>query len=80
MLKSVSFKDLPKRCKCGNWDIDSSQYSYDPYVGIPVVDVPQCRSAKKFNSLEIGEDDLNNIETTFEIVNHFGSFFKPTIK
>jgi len=29
---------------------------------------------------EILKDDLNNIETTFEIVNHFSSFFKPTIK
>tara|TARA_R100001460_G_scaffold9049_1_gene22090 strand:- start:12318 stop:12584 length:267 start_codon:yes stop_codon:yes gene_type:complete len=29
---------------------------------------------------EILKDDLNNIETTVEIVNHFGSFFKPNNK
>jgi len=70
-LKSVSFKDLPKRCRCGNWDIDSSQYSYDPYVGIQVVDVPKCRSSKEFNSLGIGEACFDGIEYQGFGVKHY---------
>jgi hypothetical protein len=71
MLKSVSFKDLPKRCKCGNWEIDSNKYSYDPYVGIQVVDVPECRSAKKFNSLGIGEARFDGIECQGFEIKHY---------
>ena len=34
-------------------------------------------SGFKHDSIEeILKDDLNNIETTFEIVNHFGNIFK----
>ena len=71
MLKSVSFKNLPKKCKCGKWDINPKDYDVQSYVGIPVDDVPKCRSAKKFNSLGIGEACFDGIEYQGFGVKHY---------
>lgn len=76
MLKSVSFKNLPNKCKCGLWDIDTKDYDVWKYVGIRVVDIPKCRSAKKFNSLGIGQACFDGIEYQGYGVKHYVDYHR----
>ena len=61
MKKSVSFNSLPDMCKCGKWDLNIDDYDAE-HCGIKVIDVPNCRSAKKYNTLGLGEARFDGIE------------------
>lgn len=71
LKKSVSFKNLPNMCKCGKWDLNPNDFEYYEYSGIKVVDIPNCKSAKKFNTLGIGEACFDGIEVQGYGVKHY---------
>lgn len=70
-FKKISYKNLPKMTEDGLWDIDPDKYECYPYVGIKVHDVPPCRSAKKFNTLGLGEACFDGIEVQGYGVKHY---------
>ena len=70
-FKKISYKNLPKITEVGLWDIDPDEYEFYPYVGIKVHDVPLCKSAKKFNTLGLGEACFDGIESQGFGVKHY---------
>lgn len=71
MKAKVSYKNLPSKCKCGQWDINPNDYEYNPFAGILVHDIPPCKSAKKFNTLGLGEACFDGIEGQGFGVKHY---------
>lgn len=70
-FKKISYNNLPKMGEDGLWDVDPDEYEYYPHVGIKVHDIPRCKSARKFNTLGLGEACFDGIEVQGYGVRHY---------